>query len=388
MVTPTPVVSVAGAEVPCSGIMIPLTITHGRSSVTSQPDAPTLDMTVVGRVPWQRNDPITVTVDGSARFSGFVDTLTTDYVGGEFVTHVSGVGWLAKAGAVRPSIPPRLEEDDVARATAYLSVYRDAFPAHGFQVKGTATVRFVGQDVDGGHTVLALMQDVCDSTGALLWQAKDGTLVYGTASHRTRPSGGAGALLYIDECDIADGVQWVKGGAMLVNRARIAYGPVVDTRTVYEAVDSPSVAAEGPKDVRVDSLLASEADAILLGNLILYRRAKPYWTLPGAVVVYASDMPAADYATLLSLDVSDLVLVRVSRDPQAPENLVEWVIEGWVEQWDAGDDGLAHTMRLSLSDRARFGVSAIRTVGELAAGFTVATAGAMTIRNAMFKEIA
>jgi hypothetical protein len=386
---PVPTIRVATVEVPCDAVVLPLAIRHGRASVTEQPDAPDLSMVVLGRVPWNRTDQVTVTVDGEPRFEGFIDSMTTAYEGGQFVTKVSAVGWQARAGTILPRMDTRPQEDDVTRATAILDAYMEAGGSPWyFRVKGTATVQLVPQDIEGKDSVLALMQDVCDSSGALLWQAKVGALVYGTAGHRTLPHGGSGALLYIDNCDIGDGVAWVKSGATLVNHARIAYGPVVDERTVYEATDDDSILTEGPKQVRVDSLLASQADAVILGNIIVFRRARPYWTLPGAVTVLASNLREADYRRLLALDVSDLVLVRISRDPGAPENLVEWVIEGWSEEWDAGPDGLEHTILLTLSDRARFGSSGIRTVGELAAGFTVETAAAMTIRNTMFKELA
>jgi hypothetical protein len=361
---PIPVVTVAGVEVACDSVLLPLTITHGRSSPQSQPDAPSIEMTVKGRVPWQRNDPISVAVDGIPRFAGFIDSITTDFEGQVFVTKVSGIGWQAKAGAVKPSIPPRPIEDDVARATAYLSAFRDAFGPWDFRIIGQPTNNLVGQDVDGGYTVLALMQDVCDSTGAILWQARDGALVYGTASHRAAATDGA--LTYISDCDILDGIEWVKNGAVLVNKVKIQYGPVTNSRAVYEATDAASIATEGPKEVSIDSLLEREIDAHLLANLILFRRAKPYWTLPGGILVRTRQMTLAEYRDLLDLDVSDLVMIRVSRNPADAQNLVEWAVEGWVEEWNVEAGELHHTMLMSLSDRQRFGVTGIRTVGELA----------------------
>jgi hypothetical protein len=379
---PIPVVSVAGVEVACDAVLLPLSITHGRSELTSQPDAPSLDLSIKGRVPWQRNDPITVTVGGVPRFSGFIDSITTDYVGMGFVTAVSGIGWLAKAGAVRPSIPPRPVEGDAERVTAYLDVFDAASPLWSYRVQGTSTVQLIGQDVDGGHTVLDLVHDVCDSTGGILWQARDGAVVYGTANHRT----GEKSSLYINECDILDGIEWVKNGAVLVNRVKVKYGG--EPRAEHVDEDAASIAAEGPKEVSVDSLLNEVTDATMLANLVLFRRAKPYWNLPGGILVRTRDMSLGEYRALLELDVSSEVAVRVNRNPSAPENLVEWIVEGWAEEWNAEAGELHHTMQLSLSDRARFGLSGIRTVGELAADFTVGSAAAITVRDALFKEIA
>lgn len=383
---PIPTITVGGVEVPCDVVALPLTITHGRSSLTSQPDPPSLDMLVIGKVPWKRNDPITVTVGGFPRFSGFISGLDVEYVGQGFATKVKGTGWQAKGGAVKPSIPPRPPEDDVARVSAWLDVFRASFGPWDFRILGRPTANLVGQDVDGGSTVLDLVQDVCESTGALLWQSKDGVLTYGSASHRTGDD--VAVSMFIDECDVLDGIRWVNDGGALVNTAKIRYGsPDADPRAEYIATDPTSIALEGPKEVLIDSLLAEEEDALILGNIILFRRAKSYWSLPGGILVRTKEMRIGEYLTLLDLEVSDRVMVRVSRDPAAPENLVEWVVEGWTEEWVAEAGELHHTMLFSLSDRQRFGLTGIRTVGELAAGFTVGTAAAMTIRDAMFKEI-
>jgi hypothetical protein len=381
---PKPVVTVGVAGTPLDpcALFLPMTITHGRSGLDAQPDAPSLEVVVAGRVTWQRGDPMAVAVDGVARFSGFIDTMQTTLAGGQFATKVTAVGWLAKAGAVKPSTPPRPAEDDVARASAYLAAFRDSFGPWDYRIQGAKTATLIPRDVDGGHTVLDLVHEVCASTGALLWQARDGALVYGTASHRTANK----SALFIGDCDLLDGIEWVKGSGTLVNRVRVQWG-TADPKAVHEDSDAASLAAEGPREVSVDSLLADQTDATLLANLILFRRARPYWNLPGGAMVRTKDMDPDEYRALLALDVSDLVTLSIPRSPGYPSNVVEWAVEGWVETWDAEGGEVVHTMQMALSDRQRFGLTGIRTVGELAAGFTVATAGAMTARDAMFKEL-
>lgn len=381
---PVPTITVAGVDVDPCVIAVPVTVRHGRADVTSQPDAPTLVFTVLGPVAWGRNDPVILAVDGGTRFAGFIDSLTTEMLGDEFSTMVQAVGWQAKAGTVKPSIPPRDVEDDVARASAYLDVFAAGFTEWTYRVQGDPQANLVRQDVDGGHTVLDLVRDVCDSTGGLLWQAKDGALVYGTATHRS----GLAASMFIGDCDIVDGIQWVKDGATLVNRVRIQYGdPNADPRAVYVSQDTSSITDEGVQEASVDSLLNTQPDALLLGELILYRRAQPYWSVPGGVVVRSAAMTPQDYTALLDLDISSVVLVNVAREPGEPENVVEWVVEGWQEEWGVEHDELHHTMWLSLSDRQRFGATGLRTVGEVATEFTVGTAAALTVRELMFKEI-
>jgi hypothetical protein len=275
----------------------------------------------------------------------------------------------------------------VARIGAYAAVVDQAFPALEYRSLGTPTVQLIGQDVDGGHTALDLAHDVCVSTGGLLWQARDGALVYGTANHRS----GEKSEFWIEDCDILDGVEWVKNSSTLVNKVRVVYGPPPadnSDRAVHIDSDAASIAAEGPKEVSIDSMLNDVNDATLLANLILFRRAKAYWNLPSGIIVHTDKMSYEEYLRFLQLDVSDEVAINVARQPMKHAGtVVEWVIEGWVEEWNVKGGILHHTMQMSLSDRQRFGLTGIRTVGELAAGFTVGTAAAMTVRDAMFKEI-
>jgi hypothetical protein len=384
---PIPVVMVRDAEVPCGIIALPMRITHGRSDFTVQPDPPSLAMVVLGRVDWQRNDPVSVTVGGRVRFSGFIDGLTTDYVGTRFITKVDAVGWLAKAGNIRPSIPPRPVENDAARVGAFMATVLQAYPTAQIRTQGTPTVDLIPQDVDGGHSVLDLVHDICLSTGGLIWQARDGGVVYGTANHRS----GEKAEHLIEECDILDGVQWVKNSSTLVNRVRVNWGPRPadnSDRSVHVDEDAASVQQEGPKEATIDSMLNDVTDATLLANLILFRRAKAYWNLPSGIQVQTRNMGTTEYLSFLDIDISDEVALRVARQPMPlAASMVEWVVEGWVEEWNVDTDGLYHVVQMSLSDRQRFGLTGIRTVGELAAGFTVGTAAAMSVRDAMFKEI-
>jgi hypothetical protein len=384
---PIPIVTVAGAEVPCGIIALPLRITHGRSDFTVQPDPPSLAMVVLGRVTWQRNDPISVTVGGRVRFAGFIDGLATDYIGTRFITKVDAVGWLAKAGNVRPSIPPREVENDVARVQAFANTLLEAYPTAQIRIQGTPTVDLIRKDVDGGHSVLDLLHETCLSTGGLVWQARDGGLVYGTANHRA----GEKSEFLIEECDILDGVQWVKNSSTLVNRVRVNWGPIPaddSDRSVHVDADMASVQQEGPKEVTIDSMLNDVTDATLLANLILFRRAKAYWNLPSGIQIQTREMGVREYLRLLDIDISDEVALKVARQPMPlAASVVEWVVEGWVEEWNVDTEGLHHVIQMSLSDRQRFGLTGIRTVGELAAGFTVATAADMTVRDAMFKEI-
>jgi hypothetical protein len=399
---PPPTISVNGLAVDCQFILLPVQILHGRSEFNVQPQAPSLSFSIIGPVPWKRNDAVTVTLLGFSRFQGYITGMTATYREDQFVTDVECVGWQARGGTIYPSWPPMPVEDDVTRAQRYLSVFSSSFPPWIGSVRGTETTDLVAQDVDGGSDVLSRLWDVCKSTGALLFQNRDGNLVYGTASHRTA----VGLSYYIDNCDILDGVQWVNDGATLVNKVTVKYGPLVALRKVsvhttdgipvvspyadryeYVETDAPSIALEGPKDVSVDSLIQSEQDAVLFAKLILFRRVTPYWALPGGIVVNSDDMDDPAYDGLLKLDISDAVMVKLSREPEAPENLVEWIVEGWVEEWNEQGGHLVHTMKMALSDRQRFGLTGIRTVAELAAGFTVDTAKSMTIRNAMFKPI-
>jgi hypothetical protein len=240
---------------------------------------------------------------------------------------------------------------------------------HPFDVEvdpGTVTVR--ARDVDR-RPALTLAHEVAESAAGLLTVTREGLVRYEDAAARATL---AARSLRLTGTDVLDaGLAQELHVTGLVNDVTIAYGPQpVDgtQRPEYRLTDPASVAAYGEWGVRVDSVLAAQADAASLAAAVVGRNALPLFTSPEVVVdvpwllardtpdVWPADdaWPADDTypgrtAALLSLEVSDLVdLVLPAGAPTAPE---QWV-EGWLEVVDDPD---TWRVTLALSDHLRYG---------------------------------
>lgn len=121
------------------------------------------------------------------------------------------------------------------------------------------------------------------------------------------------------------------------------------------AKDDLSIAVEGYREVSIDSQLAEVADAEALARYILKWHAVPHWVMP-SVVLLGSELDPAEFAGLMALEVSDKILLPTLNHPErpTPAGSVEWVVEGWTEEWS--EDG--HRVTLAVSDRAQLGVVA------------------------------
>lgn len=121
--------------------------------------------------------------------------------------------------------------------------------------------------------------------------------------------------------------------------------------------DAASVSKWGTRNLRVETIVLDEANANILGLLILARRSQPYWVMPGVLIPY-EDVNDSQFAALQQLEVSTGVLVPINSSPSGtPAPTDEWAVEGFVEEWR--QDG--YWMQLALSDWARTSVSVIKS---------------------------
>jgi hypothetical protein len=147
--------------------------------------------------------------------------------------------------------------------------------------------------------------------------------------------------------------------------------------------DTASMAQWGERHVEFSTLCADADEAAILALTILARRAQPFWAMPGVLVPYFELTPA-DAATMQALEVSDGLLAPVPTAPgPTPSGLMQWAVEGWVEEWR--EDG--HWMQLSLSDWARFSAAGVRTYQIVADTLTYGQAAAKTYRELLVEVI-
>ena len=355
---------------PCL-VPLPVSITHGRSQPTNQPDAPSavfsylgptppcqvgdvLEITTEGGAPVTWDDPDTlwadpaVTWDGAGpagpvvwRFNGEVSQLKAVEVGGAVTGwDVTATGHQARLGFAPVDIT-RPTETDIARVTAIA-----AAAGVTIEVRGAPGVTLTDDAID--TNALNALHEVCQSSGGVLWADRDGTLVYGTLHRAT------GVPSWQLSCElILDGVEWDRGTQDILNHLVIKYGPQ-DTQTQDTYRDDPSINAWGYRHTEISTLCATSPDAGLLAQLILARRAQPHWVMPG-VIALEDAATREQWAQLAGIEFGDTAILPVATDPApTPGISTQWTVEGWVEVWDE------HGWRVQLAlSEYRFG--ALRT---------------------------
>lgn len=370
-------VHVQGVPLDTCQVLMPLEIVHGRSGVVNQPDAPTCSFTWDGDtapvglgesvqvfeavafeaaswadpdVSWA--DPAALWGGGAEtlvpRFAGYVDSLTAQELGGPVVGWgVACVGFEAALGYRTISISRPAELDTVRVVQIGLNAGIAVTPVGD---PGITLAAQVYEDVDA----LSALHEVCASTGGLLWQDRAGNVLYGTAHHREHLD--ARTL----ECDvISDGLEWQQSVDDILNdvTAKWATGETTFTDTASTAQ------IWGTRHADVTTTALAEEDAEQLAQLILRRRAWPYWSSP-SVLVYADALDKSGTAAVAGIEVSSGVLLPlpIGQPGPVPSDLSLGVVEGWVETWDTA----GHTIQYAVSDAARWNDIRLRTWAEVA----------------------
>ena len=372
-------ITVAGTPVNGCDVLTPLTIRHGRTAAGTQPDTPTCEFDWdADQPPGQLGDPITVTAsladDGPQWVYDAADNYTYDSaayvwdnawsvpVGPRFTGRIHQLAAVEAGGVVtgyrvvalglqtdwgyKHVVTARPQETAIARVQGIA-----AAAGTTVTILGSDTVTLVADQVD--QSALAGWQEVCASSGGLIWQACDGAMRYGAADHRqTNPVG-------VLPCpDILDGLEWTLDVESVINHVTVRWG----TNSQNTHRSDPSITVWGERHADVPTMAAAQADADQLGLLILARRAQPYWLMPG-VLVDATDATRATQLVLAGLEVGSIILAPIPTEP-GPVPITDygsWLVEGWSETADT--DG--HTyMSLYLTDATRWAETRLRTWAE------------------------
>lgn len=363
---------VNGTEAPQSVIYLPISISHGRSDVTTQPDAPQINMTWLddasapqigdrvhalvdlpgGASQGTYDDPVVsyddprVTYSGDwlsevDRFDGYVtDRIVHEQGGQPGEVQVIAVGGHAKLGLRQVSLD-RPQEDDIARVRAIAD-------AVGIPL---VTLGNPGPPLLAGlvaGTALSAIQQVCASSGGLLWQNTDGVIYYGSGDHRRigEPLAAIGAHEILDE------LNWDSKIGDMINRITVSYGQPAGSVTV---TDDISISLYDTREHSASTQLVDQGAADQFAALILARRAFPFAQITDIMLDSSAAPEVMQKAMLLS--VSDAILLPIPADPGPTGLLAEWIVEGWQEEWS---EPTLVKVQFAVSDRARFALTMLR----------------------------
>jgi hypothetical protein len=292
-------------------------------------------------------------LDYRTRFRGRITEVQAVETGG-LVTEwlVSAVGDQARLGRIQVVLE-RPAEPDTARAAAIL---QSAGLPH--RVEGQPRV-VLGADTIN-RDALSALHEVTGSSGGLLFQDRDGTIVY------RGDVGAPGPTLVLPCSALGDGIDWTQSVTQIINHVTVTWRegvPPDTTEHQWTISDAPSIAGHGVWHADAPTICATQADAATLGAHILARWAQLRWVVPD-VVLFPSLLPGAEYRAVQALDVGSVLLVPVDPEPNAtPGELAAWVLEGWVEEWSTRPPW-GHRIQLALSDSRLRNV--LRTWDEVA----------------------
>lgn len=340
--------TLGGVELPAEALAAGVTITHGRRSADTRPEASTL--TAVVRVEFLAAWPTIGTTVALDLTDGLLDALDApEGARRRFVGRVSapvvtpGVGlasFLAVSSRARAArIPigdtPWPAELDGARAARILAEASAADPTLIVATGDPGAVVVVARDVDR-QPVGALLDDLAAYTGGDLWQTRAGSLVWRDA--RARENVPVGVTFAAAE--VMAGSSWAQDLDGLLNDLTVGYGlyspdPItgVDTQATVRIVDDAAQGAAlgvGVLAASVSTPIAGQADAEAYARTTVGRRSRPRWRLPDLSVDVLRTVAEAGRGALLAAEPG--IVARVEGLPTTgPVSTGEFFVEGWSE---------------------------------------------------------
>lgn len=345
MSVPAAVVRVEGLEVQCE--VTRATIRHGRDDASSQPNADSATLELVGVMPAEAAIGATLEVLAGVaglevpRFAGRITDIAIGWDSVDIpVASIVAVGELADMGRrlIRAAYPEHLDGARVNAAIVAAGVSTD--PAR----TDPGTLYVLGRDnVDTStETALAVASAAAAAGNGFLWQATDGAVLYADADHRAY----AVPVLTLEACDVPLGVTWAMGLEGLANDVAVAYG-TASPQAEATATDPASVAELGPYSARLATILRDAAEAQARARLIVTRQAWPAWVMAG--LGFPLEFLGLELtADLLGLEVHDLITVT-GLPAGSPATAAHLFVEGWTETLAAG----SWVLELAVSDYCR-----------------------------------
>jgi hypothetical protein len=330
-------------------------IHHGRDDPTSQPEASSATLELVGAMPSEAVIGARVRVSavlGGVEYPRFEGEITDVSVGWDTPDiarpTIIAVGDLGRTGRRVVGDAPWPAELDGARASRILTLA--GFPPDPL-VTDPGTVQILARDVDA-QPALALAQEVASDGGGVIWQDRAGAIAYADALHRR----GAVVGLTVDACDVGIGLAWEQSLEGLANDVRVSYGlPPVGggDQPAVTASDPASIAARGTYEAKLTTQLATVTDAQRRADEIIARQSVPTWVLGGLELDLALLDHAHTVALLETLDMHELVAITGLPDTSPATSAALWV-EGWRETIEGvPGGGLSWRVAYATSDYCR-----------------------------------
>lgn len=354
-----------------------LKVTHGRSDINSTPEPSQAvfeyDITGSASLPIALADEIVIEAYTKTRFTGLVTDIELMHDPGtqsgapRTVVQVTAMGTLARlsrffdggSGFAAQSVQDRV--DAILTGTG-LTYTAEADPA-------LSLIAYAAEETD----VATLLADICDSTGATVFDTPNGEIYFESYTRRgytystTRwddyttetwadlignydeqyvAGSSAPALVTIPGDLVTWEPSWRTTDSTIINAVTVGYGANNPQDTVY-LDDSNSIATYDIRQTNIQTSLEGIGDAQIRAQLIITAQSVERWQL-GTIVVLLDAIPTTQLRNnILDLQEGARVLITDLPEPN-PTGTSQFlgVVEGWIEDYVDG----VNTMGLSLSD--------------------------------------
>lgn len=367
-------ITVNGAALNLANVTYDLKITHGRSDVQSGPTPGQAVFTY--RVPDNSTalpvnlaDDINIKALSVDRFTGQVTDIQVTHVPSNppaTYVQITAMGPLARlsrfttGGSGFPSQSVQDRVDAILTSTG-LTYTAEADPALTLNA-------YTGQETD----VQALLTDICQWTGATLFDTPAGAIyfesytrrgynystarwadyttetfasVVGTWEEQYTPGTSAPATVVIPGNAITWEPTWSTADSAIINEVQVSYGTASPQATVtYQ--DAASIGTYDKRATQITTQLATEADAQRRAQLVLTSQATQRYNL-GEISVLMHALDTQTRTNVLNMQEGARIVIQDLPQPN-PTSTSQFlgVLEGWSEQHQDG----VWNLGISLSD--------------------------------------
>lgn len=366
-------ISIAGSPASLTDVEYNVAIYHGRNDVTEAPQPSNAQIVLICTgdysIPVALGDTVTIQAYSVNRFTGRVSDLTVTHAttGGDQEPYTTvtitamgnlarlGNYWTGDAGYAAETLDIRA--DNILGATP-LTYTIEAEP-------DVALTAYTG----GLASVQDLMAQLCEWTGATLYDKPDGSVYFesytrrgytysdaawdeltgtwssysGTWNDQYNPTTSAPAPVSLPAGAVVWEPVWTATTNTVLNDVTISYG-TNDPQDTLQLTDSGSISLFGTRAIELVTGLESSDDATNRAQLVLTSQSQQRWQL-GTVEVLMDELTSIQRTAVLALTSGDRVLVTDLPQP-APYTQFIGVVEGWGETYTPGE----HRLSLSLSD--------------------------------------
>jgi hypothetical protein len=350
-------VVIGGTTIPLADIDYSVAIYHGRDRIDDSPDSSSCEMLIyvdgATAINFDVNETVVVQSYSTTRFTGRITDITVEHGYNLDGTPITGVSIIAM-GNLR-----------------LLAKYVNAgsFSAQSVQARVDAILTGTGltytaeadPELDliayapGPTVVRDLLDEICEWTGATLYDTPDGqiwfesytrrgydystatwadmgTTTWGSALGKWSEQYGATSVaptpVTLPSAAVVWSPEWTMTASTIINDVTIAYG-TSDPQATINQTDSGSITAYGRNAIQLETNLDQSSHANRRASQILTAQADSRYQI-GKVEVLLDQLTAGQRTSVLGLKAGSRVIVEDLPQP-APFEEFLGVVEGWGE---------------------------------------------------------